>query len=47
MVQVNSSQEGTEAEMIRLKRLCKQQAAQLETQENLIQQLRSSIPKKK
>jgi chromosome segregation ATPase len=47
MVPVNSSQEGTEAEMIRLKRLCKQQAAQLETQENLIQQLRSSIPKKK
>ena len=47
MVPVSHSQEGTEAEMVRLKRLCKQQAAQLETQENLIQQLRGSVPKKK
>lgn len=40
-------QESHEAEILRLKRLCKQQAAQLETQENLIQQLRSTIPKTK
>jgi chromosome segregation ATPase len=47
MVQVDSSREASEGEMLRLKRLCKQQAAQLETQENLIQQLRAVVPKTK
>jgi chromosome segregation ATPase len=47
MIQVNNSQEANEGEILRLKRLCKQQAAQLETQESVIQQLRGSVPKTK
>ncbi|CAE7671883.1 CCDC13, partial [Symbiodinium microadriaticum] len=42
---VDTSSQALEAELNRMRRLCKQQAAQLETQETVIQKLRASAAK--